>query len=181
MSFKKKKKRKPQVKARTKSNVLPANFFTAFENKARIKAEEETWDFAEDIAEEARTIILEQRYKWAPLSPGYKAYKEREGLDPRKLIATGDYVDNIGAYEKEGKIFVGPLPGIHEESGLTYVHLSRIHEYGTETIPARPLWRPLASKVLRKYKKLRKKYQAAVKKDYRNEVRRRTKKVKQKA
>lgn len=176
VSFKKKKKRKPKVKAKATSKTLPPNFLTVFEKEARLEAQKQIRQFAEEIAEEARDIIKEQRYDWVPLDPDYLASKIKKGLDPRTLIATGDYLDHIGTYEKDGKIFVGPLPGTHKPSGLTYVHLARIHEYGTETIPARPLWRPLFSVALRRNEKLRKKYAAARKKALREAIKRKSKK-----
>ena len=181
MSFKKKKKRKPKVKAKATSKTLPPNFLTVFEKEARLEAQRQTRQFAEEIAEEARNIIIEQRYNWAPLDPDYLDWKIKKGLDPRILIATRDYLEHIGTYEQDGKIFVGPLPGTHKPSGVPYVKLARWFEYGTETMPARPLWRPLFSVALRRNKKLKKKYAAARKKALREVVKRRSKKKVKKA
>ena len=139
-------RKKAKVKAKFKKEELPNNFFSAFKKDALMLANRDTRKFAKALSAEAKEIIRTQRYKWHPLSEAYLEHKEREGLDLRIYMATKDYVNKgIGWWEKNGFIFVGPKPGIHKPSGLTYVYLSRILEHGSLKvgIPARPLWRPL--------------------------------------
>lgn len=172
-----KKTKKPKVSGKVKTKSIPPHFITAFKKEAQLRASKLIRELAEDLAEEAKDIILEQRYNWESLSSGYLAYKLRVGLDPRILIATGEYVDEgIGHYEKDGIIFVGPMPGIHEPSGVPYVKLARWFEYGTETMPARPLWGPLYRVALKRNKKLRKKIRADTKKAFNEKLKKVTKK-----
>lgn len=175
MTFKKKKKR-AKVKGKTRTKTLPNNFITVFNKKLLIRANKETREFAKGIAAEAKSIIKEQRYNWPPLSDNYLNYKLNKGLDDRIYIATGEYlIKGIGYFEKGGFIFVGPKPGIHKPSKLPYEYLGRILEYGTDTIPARQLWRPLLSSTLRKSQKFKRTFQEATKKSYNQQVKRSTK------
>lgn len=110
---------------------------------------------ARGLRDELRDAIRNQEFDWEALSPRYARKKEREGLDSRIYIARGDYLNAIVVRRKpvRGKVVftVGVLPGQHY-SGLTYVVLARIHEFGSEkmNIPARPLWRPIWSRWVRK-------------------------------
>lgn len=102
------------------------------------------------VGAEVKHRIESQLYHHEPLSPSYKRWKEKNHLDPRILIATGDYVNAIGVYAIRNKknrfmaFGIGVPPGIHKPSGLTYDQLYRIHEFGvfSRNIPARPHWRP---------------------------------------
>lgn len=141
------------------------NFFAIFKKEAILQANKFLQDFAQDLLEEAQDIVRNQSYDWEPLSEDYRAFKEREGLDPRILIATEDYVSSFRWWVTEGgRIHFGPGPGTHLPSGLPYKVLAMIHEFGTETVPARPLWRPLLAAALRKSEKFKKAYGEAVRK-----------------
>lgn len=110
---------------------------------------------ARELRDELKAAIRNQEFDWEALSPSYLRKKEREGLDTRIYIARGDYLNAIVVRRKpvRGKVVytVGVLPGRHY-SGLTYVVLARIHEFGSRkrNIPARPLWRPIWSRWVRK-------------------------------
>lgn len=95
-----------------------------------------------------------------PLSPAYARYKLRNGLDGRILLAMGDYVNSIEVFRSETKeagitYRVRNKPGRHY-SGLTYQQLGLVHEFGSSKagIPARPHWRPVASLVLKRFRRL---------------------------
>lgn len=166
MAFEKKRKN-PKVKTATTSRTLPKNFFSAFGKDLLLKADDETRKFAKDLAKEAKSIIRDQRYDWKSLSDAYLKQKERKGLDTRIYIATKTYVNKgIGYFEKGGYSFVGPKPGTHKPSGLPYAVLARILEFGTWSIPARPLWRPLLSVALRRSKHFRNKFVSDARKDF---------------
>jgi hypothetical protein len=111
---------------------------------------------AEEFVEELKFRIAAQSFGHQPLSPAYRRWKIRARLDPRILIATGEYLnsimyrriedtpDNVVAYE------VGVRDGIHGPSRLPYRVLARIHEFGAMRhgvphVPARPHWRPMAA------------------------------------
>lgn len=98
---------------------------------------------ARDLASRLRRNLRAQVFRWVPLSEKYKKYKLKHGLDPRMLIATGEYLNSIVVRQKlDGSVEVGIKNKIHTPSGLPLKKLMRIHEYGTQTIPARPWWRP---------------------------------------
>jgi len=167
---------KPRVRASVKAQVTPPGFISVFKKEAIMLANKTSHDFADDIVKEAKEIIKKQKYKWAPLNEKYLEHKKKKGLDERILMATGDYVDKgIGKWEKDGRLFVGPVPGIHKPSGLPYQLIARYFEYGTWKMPARPLWRPLISSLLRKQKKYRKKYDAAIRRAMKKQERTKTK------
>ena len=78
-----------------------------------------------------REAIETQSLRLARLSDSWKTYKRRNNLDPRKLIASKDYLNSIrvGVGER------GYVVGTDKLYGL-------VHEYGFGNIPARPHWRP---------------------------------------
>ncbi len=162
---------KPRVKTKFSADELPKNFFSLFHKEALVLANNTTREFAAEAEKRAREIIENQQYNWEPLTDAYLDYKRKEGLDERIYIATSDFINNgIGSWEIEGRIFVGPMPGTHKPSGLTYVKLSRIHEFGTWFIPARPLWRPLLSELLGRRKSWRRQYNRGVDRAFKQRV-----------
>lgn len=137
-------------------------FLSVFKKQVELKATELTREVAEGIAEEARDILDTQRYNWTPLKEKYVKRKEREGLDTRILIATGELRDSIDWGEEAGKVWCGiPSDEIHSGSDLPMHILARIHELGTATIPPRPLWRPLLAKWMKQRRDLGRKYTKA--------------------
>ncbi len=159
---------KPRVKAKFKKTSLPPSYFSLFKKDVLMLANQKTRKFSKEIAAEARDIIKNQEFKWKPLSDAYLDSKILKGLDERIYIATGDFLKHIGWWEKivgkKALIFVGPKPGIHKPSGLTYQFLAKILEFGSlkANIPARPLWRPLLSRVVRRSKGFRQEYRNAI-------------------
>lgn len=139
-------------------------FYSLFNRDVKLQAFEYLKELISKLVDEAKQIIEGQTYKWEPLSERYLAYKERVGLDPRTLIATRFYLMHIGWGVTHGKIWFGVPNIIHEPSGLPLPRLARIHEFGTKTIPARPLWRPLLSKYAREAPRFAKRYEKEVKK-----------------
>lgn len=138
-------------------------FYSLFNKDVDLQAFEYLKSIVIELIEEAKRILDEQAYTWKPLTEAYASYKARAGLDPRTLIATGFYRDHIGWGVTHGKIWFGVPNVTHEPSGLPLPVLARIHEFGTATIPARPLWRPLLSKYAREYPRFAKRYSAEVK------------------
>ena len=155
------------VKVKLSRPDLPRNFFSLFKKDALLLANTQNKKFAREAVRELKEVIRKQKYDWEPLTEGYAKYKERKGLDKRILIATGDYVKRgIVMRVSSGFVFVGPKEGTHEPSGLPYEVLAKIHEYGTKDgrIPARPLYRPVLSVLLRRRRTFRKVYDEGVKK-----------------
>lgn len=154
--------KRPKIKGKTVTQSFPRSSISLFRKDLLLLANDTTRRWAKEIEEEAKRIIEEQAYAWQPLKDSYREKKIERGLDPRILIATRDYLDKgIGSWERNGLIFVGPKPGRHAPSGLTYQHLARIHEFGTDTIPARPLWRPLIATMKKRSKRFREEYAKA--------------------
>ncbi len=101
-------------------------------------------EMAREFADDLRAIIARQLVAWVPLSPKYRLYKSRMGLDPRILIATKRYVDSIQAIQQpDGSWIVGvPDEPLRPGSRYTLKDLARWLEYGTPHMPPRPHWRP---------------------------------------
>lgn len=154
--------RKPRVKVKASFSGPPRNFVSIFKKEVLATATQVNDELADAVIKEAKSVIRKQKYNWEPLEEGYRRSKERKGLDTRILMATRHYVNyGIGKWTEGDYIRVGPRRGIHKPSGLRYQYLARIHEFGTEHIPARPLWRPVLSTVLQRRKKYRRSYDAA--------------------
>ena len=170
---------KARVKVKTSREELPSHFFSTFKKEVDILANRVTRKAADRTVEVAKEILENQSFKWQALDPDYLKWKQEQGLDERILIATRDYIDNgIGQWEENRRIFVGPLPGIHKPSGLTYVALSRIHEFGTWSIPARPLWRPLLVIMLKENQGLREEYNKGLRRAFSRQLRKKKRTVK---
>ena len=91
---------------------------------------------------------------WQPLSPEYREWKEKNGLDTRIWMARRELVSKIKIIiTPEGRYLVGIDPYEPHYSGLSAYHLAMVHEYGVPDlgIPARPLFRPSYWEVSRKY------------------------------
>ena len=80
---------------------------------------------------------------WPPLNEDYAEMKRRKRLDPRMLIATGEYVSKIYAKKVDGETWQVTVPiGIHGPSKLPYAAIRAIHEFGAGRVPPRPHWQP---------------------------------------
>jgi hypothetical protein len=140
-----------------------AKFYTLFNKQVKLEALEYLKVLIKEMVDEAKDIIENQSYNWTPLTEKYLEHKIKQGLDPRTLIATRFYLMHIGWGVSHGKIWWGVPNIIHEPSGLPLPVIARIHEFGTKTIPARPLWRPLLMKYAREAPRFAKRYNDAVK------------------
>ncbi len=126
---------------------------------ARNVAAEEIREFAEDQTVAFRRRIEAQdfpSFNATPLSPRYAKLKERLGLDPRVMIATGHYKNSLVVLERrnpDGSMtyYIGhdrlaravdkdgtPIPGV------TLNLIAAVHENGSSkmNVPARPHWKP---------------------------------------
>lgn len=111
-------------------------------------------DEGDYLAARIQLNILQQLLPMPELSPRYarwKATRTPDPLDPRKLIATGEYVSSIAARKKAGGdiVDVNVPDETHQASGMNMRKLAQIHEYGQKSfketgkgIPPRPHWRP---------------------------------------
>ncbi len=129
----------------------------AFSDAPKI-IEEEVRDFAEDEREAfQRRIELQDfpSFNAAPLSPAYAKRKERLGLDPRVMIATGYYYKEIRVFRRKvSKRAVTLYIGHHKRAQardhkdqrvpILLNTLAAVHEKGSAkmNIPPRPHWGP---------------------------------------
>ena len=119
-------------------------FMTLFEKSYVEVAEKTAKQAATDMAHELRSRIENQRFRHQPLTPGYLQYKLMNHLDPRILIATGDYVNSIIPHRiRRGVWGVGVENRNHIDSDIPLRVLARWLEFGTSKSPARPHWRPM--------------------------------------
>lgn len=129
-----------------------------FQTSALFATRKKLFEIGTTYSDMVKDVIERQLYDWKPLSPKYRRFKERHGLDPRILIATHDYLDGIGVRRlKDGSVYVGVKRRRHKPSGLMLERLARIHEFGTRNkrVPARPHWRPVLSVIKRDLKQTR--------------------------
>lgn len=94
-----------------------------------------TKDMATVGAWRVREMIYTQDGNWRKLSPAYVDYKKKAGLDPRILIATGQYVESIRARYIDKQWVIQP-DAQNMKIGLWL-------EYGTKKMPRRPHFRPV--------------------------------------
>lgn len=143
-------------------------------------------DFCENAFKEAKILLSNanqnlfisvQNYiyqqlgasQWADLNEDYLAWKDRNGLDTRTLIATGGYVqsisplpvrDRLGRFTSFSKMTPSQIPdlrlgatpgfgrskqsddGSPDSDSPTYRQIGLWLEYGTSTMPARPHFGP---------------------------------------
>lgn len=100
----------------------------------------------------AKLHIQAQDLPWEPLSPGYLAWKQRNGYSTATYIMTSSYMQAIThdfAREAEGWVLiVGVMRSApyHSETGRPMHEIADILEYGylehNTKIPPRPLWLP---------------------------------------
>ena len=106
--------------------------------------------FTKDMATVGAWRVREQIYtqsgNWKKLSSAYVDYKKKHKLDPRILIATGDYVKSIQARYQNKQWMIAP-DAAHMKIGLWL-------EYGTKKMPRRPHFRPVVEELQRDCKKV---------------------------
>lgn len=147
---------------KTRKGQSMTRFIAAFKQAVELEATKTNKKLAAALVEEVTDAIERQTYDWEPLKPKYLDKKIEQGYDPRTLVRTREYLDSISWGVTGGKIWAGIKMGSMHSSGLPMAKLARIHEFGTAVVPARPLWRPALSIVLRRNKKYRSAYRAAI-------------------
>lgn len=82
--------------------------------------------------DDLKQLIEGQGMGLAPLSASWADYKGKHGLDPRILIATGEYLDSFSVTRIGGRTWQLSPKGQEQ--------LAEWLEYGTADMPARPHW-----------------------------------------
>lgn len=110
------------------------------------QAQKEVEEFGNAIMDEVIDHVEKQDLGWEPLSVATIA---RKGME-YAYVDRGEFVSNIELEIKRTprtiQIRVGPSRRKHY-SGVSFQELAAYLEYGTTTIPARPLWRPSFERV----------------------------------
>lgn len=104
--------------------------------------------FAKYMAEQMKIYLQEsiktQRYKqyWKPLSVDYMEYKKKKNLSLNIWEASGVLVDSI-TYRKYGDHYIVGISKTkrYPKTNIPIYRVAEWMEYGTETMPARPLFR----------------------------------------
>lgn len=92
---------------------------------------------AEQIQNELISMIENQTGGWTPLDADTVKQKGHSKI----LYDTGNLVNSIEVLESGDKHIIA-FTGGHDR-GLSNSDLAQIHEYGTDTIPSRPIVRPV--------------------------------------
>lgn len=92
---------------------------------------------AQEIKEDIQTSIKSQKGNWKPLDSDTIKAKGHNKI----LLDTGQLVDSITVTENGDNYVVSPT-GTHT-GGISNSDLAKLHEYGTENMPPRPIFRPV--------------------------------------
>lgn len=130
-------------------------------------------EFSKYMAKEISKLVVEaidsQKYKksWAPLNPGYVAWKRKKGLSTNIWESTGYLKLNIGYNIHTKYIELGVNPSAKYKGGNSVLQVARWLEYGTKKMPERPLFRPIIIYVRKNIKYF---YQKFLKERSKNEI-----------
>jgi len=96
------------------------------------------------VLDQIRGHLENQDLDWIPLAERTVAMKEND----LTLVETGFLKEHLSVIEQpDGQLFVGASPDVVHPSGLALSDLMIYQEYGTLTIPPRPLIRPTYEEV----------------------------------
>ena len=136
------------------------HFMNILETNVVVQANATAWRMAQTYRKRLIRNIKQQKFPLVPLSKEYARFKERTGLDPRTLIATGKLISHIKVWKwRRGNVetyIIGIPPratykrvkkGGHRSdvSGASQTRtpvmdVARWLEYGTSKMPPRPVW-----------------------------------------
>lgn len=85
---------------------------------------------------------------WQPLKQKTLESKIRKGQSNKMLIATSEYFQAITSFTKGNVAFAGVTRNAKNRKGDALVSIARVHEFGNQNTPARPLWRPTWNETL---------------------------------
>ena len=92
---------------------------------------------AEQVKEDVQTTRKSQTGNWKPLDSD----TIKEKAHSKILLDTGQLVNSISVTEMGDTYVVSPK-GTHT-GGISNSELAKLHEYGTENMPPRPIFRPI--------------------------------------
>lgn len=127
------KKRYYPLRSKMKTDNIPNNV-----------QEEFAYYLAEEMKNYLKRVIKYQKYKryWKPLNPDYLKWKKKKGLSTNIWEASGILVNSITVRKYKDHYIIGPSKNKkYPNSDLSIYEVARMMEYGTENMPARPLFR----------------------------------------
>ena len=150
-----------EVNVARASDDLLLDLDNAMDRAVAVVGEKFGLEIAKGFVKDLRAHIEHQIFHHAPLTADYADWKRKQNLDPRILIATGDYLDAMEAVKLSGGAGVGMRPGHHVNhdgsAGPEYEDLADWLENGTKGkrrsdvrvsnerggLPPRPHWQPM--------------------------------------
>lgn len=113
------------------------NLFNSLDKNVVREVEEYMKNQAYEIKEDIQTSIKSQTGNWTPLDSDTVKAKEHSKI----LLETGQFVDSIEVTQLGDDYVISPK-GTHS-NGISNSDLAKLHEYGTEKMPPRPVFRPV--------------------------------------
>ena len=99
-------------------------------------------EIAKTFVKQVKHAIDTQKFNFTPLSPQYLQYKRKRGLSLHMWEATSQLKNSLSYYRNGDTITIGWDVSLrHKESKLKVYQIASMLEYGTMTIPPRPLFR----------------------------------------
>lgn len=96
--------------------------------------------------EEVRRVLVSKlksgSFSFTPLLETYKARKVMTYGDSPILVARGEYVSEIRVFKDGRQIRVGFEEGKRDSRGMLFEDIAVGNEFGSESVPPRPHWRP---------------------------------------
>jgi hypothetical protein len=99
-------------------------------------------------------ITQQMSYTWVPHTKAYQQHKVRTGLDPRIWVATHTLVEAIMVRKSGWSYSVEVDRNAKHENGTPLPLIVKALEYGTRTIPPRPLFRPVLERLVEDLERL---------------------------
>jgi hypothetical protein len=102
------------------------------------------------VVEKVKGHLRRQDLGWPRLNTKYKRRKIKKGLDPRTLISTRTYLDNIDMWSRKNgwHLFVGVKKGVFSRNAngkknrIDVATIASYHEFARTKKRKRPLWNP---------------------------------------
>jgi phage gpG-like protein len=92
--------------------------------------------------------IKNQDLEWEDLDEDYKERKGKKGLSTKTLVSTSDYMNSITSNSDGKTAFAGVKKDVKSKDGTEIISIAAVHEFGTDNIPKRELWKPTFEETL---------------------------------
>jgi hypothetical protein len=86
--------------------------------------------------------ISAQDLNWKRLKASTVRAKVKKGQSEDIYVATSTYFQSITSWVAGDKAYIGVKRGVTNPDGQQVGNIAKWMEYGTSTMPARPLWQP---------------------------------------